>query len=316
MSLPEEAGTSRAGDDLLALAGGKLLDVAVGIATAAGRLLLGARAGTTAAALEAGATRKSSATDLATAADRASEELVRAELRRRRPDDAILGEEGGATPGRSGLVWIVDPLDGTTNFVYGFPAWSVSIAVARRIEGPTALTLAGVVHDPLRGETFAAVRGGGATLNGTAIACRTTEVLGEALVGTGFGYSSARRATQAALLTTVLPAVRDIRRAGSAALDLCSVACGRLDAYFESGLEPWDRAAGVLIATEAGATAHELDAALRCTSTTRTGGSGSGGGIWDLSPDRDELDDPTLVLCAPGLSEDLLALLERAARTR
>lgn len=251
------------------------------VATAAGELLLASTGEAARRGLAEEATRKSSRTDLATAADRASEALVRSEILAERPDDAILGEEEGETPGGSGLTWIVDPLDGTTNFVYGFPAWAVSIAVA-----DAAGVLAGVVHDPLRGETFEAIRGGGATCNGLPLALTTSPPLAEALVGTGFGYASERRRRQAALLPHLLPAVRDIRRAGSAALDLCWVAAGRLDAYFEAGLKPWDLAAGLLVAGEAGAAHTEI-----------------------VGP----VDVPTLVVAPPELLSPLGQLLVEAA---
>lgn len=231
-----------------------LLDLARRVALAAGELLVASHGSAERRDLARGATRKSSRTDLATDADRASEALVRSAILAERPEDAILGEEEGETSGASGLTWIVDPLDGTTNFVYGFPAWAVSVAVADG-EG----ILAGVVVDPLRGETFEASRGGGAFLNGERLTLAIPPPLGEALVGTGFSYSADRRRLQAALLPGVLPAVRDIRRAGAAALDLCWVAAGRLDAYYEAGLKPWDWAAGLLVATEAGAHHLELE---------------------------------------------------------
>jgi myo-inositol-1(or 4)-monophosphatase len=198
--------------------------------------------------------RKSTATDLVTEVDRASERLIVERLRTARPDDAIVGEEGAAVDGSSGIRWVVDPIDGTTNFVYGHPGFSVSIA-AELVPGPgrPAVPLAGAVVDPLSGEVFSASAGGGATRNGTPLRCSTQDVLGHALVGTGFAYSAERRAGQAEVLTTVLPRIRDIRRVGSAALDLCGVACGRLDAFYERGLGHWDFAAGVLIAAEAGA---------------------------------------------------------------
>ena len=205
--------------------------------------------------LRRGASTKSSVTDLVTAADRASEELIVNRVLAARPDDGIVGEEGSRRPGRSGVVWVIDPIDGTTNFVYGYPAFCVSIA-ASDADG----AIVGVVHDPLRDETFSAVRGGGSFLNGTPIPSRSTPPpLAEALVATGFGYDADRRAKQVAILAGVLPSVRDIRRGGSAALDLCSVALGRVDAYFEAGLGRWDREAGVLIAAEAGMLWRDYD---------------------------------------------------------
>ncbi len=232
--------------------------------------------------LRAGADTKSSRTDLATEADRRSERFVRAEIARARPEDGVLGEEGGASAGRSGLTWVVDPLDGTTNFVYGFPSWSVSIALV----GETG-ALVGAVRDPERRETFSARRGAGAFLGDERLRLGRPPPLAEALVGTGFGYAPELRRAQARLLGTLLPAVRDIRRAGSAALDLCAVACGRLDGFYEAGLNPWDSAAGGLIAAEAGAGSLVLD---------------------DLVPGR-----PTLVTAAAPLLDELAALLRRAS---
>jgi fructose-1,6-bisphosphatase/inositol monophosphatase family enzyme len=175
-------------------------------------------------------------------------------IRRERPDDGLMGEEGAGIEGRSGRRWVVDPLDGTTNFLYGFPAWSVSIAL-EDAEG----TAVGVVHDPSRGETFSAARGGGAHLNGEPIEASSCDRLELAMVATGFGYGADRRAAQAETLTRVLPRVRDIRRPGSAALDLSYVACGRVDAYYERDLKPWDWDAGRLLAAEAGAAVRDLD---------------------------------------------------------
>jgi fructose-1,6-bisphosphatase/inositol monophosphatase family enzyme len=154
-------------------------------------------------------------------------------------------------------VWVIDPLDGTTNYLYGIPAWSVSIA-CRDAEGG----LVAVVYDPSTAETFTAVRGSGTLLNGTPV--RTTELgdLARALVGTGFGYTPERRALQASALAHVLPEVRDVRRAGSAALDLAWVACGRLDGFYEAGIRDWDRAAGLLLVTEAGGVTGILEPGL------------------------------------------------------
>lgn len=200
-----------------------------------------------------GVSTKSSATDVVTETDRASERLIVDGIRAARPDDGILGEEGTLDPGTSGVRWIVDPLDGTTNFLYGVPAFGPSIAV--EVDGEL---VAGVVSDTLRGEVFEAERGGGARLGGEPISCSAGADLATALVATGFGYDPARRAAQAAVLQEVLPRVRDVRRFGAAALDLCWVACGRVDAYYERGLAPWDLSAGVLIAAEAGATVGDL----------------------------------------------------------
>lgn len=191
---------------------------------------------------------KSTGTDVVTEMDRASEALITDRLLRARPHDGILGEEGADEPGTSGVRWIVDPLDGTTNYLYGFPGFNVSIGA--EVAGQSVV---GVVYDVIRDELFGAVRGGGATLDGQPIHTSSATDLGQALVGTGFSYEAERRRRQAEVLVTVLPRIRDIRRQGAAALDLCSVACGRLDAYYERGLAPWDLAAGGLIASEAGA---------------------------------------------------------------
>jgi myo-inositol-1(or 4)-monophosphatase len=193
-------------------------------------------------------------------ADRDAEAAIRELLLAERPDDGLLGEEGSTVEGESGRRWVVDPLDGTTNYLYRFPAWVVSVAL-EETDAPSGSTgggLVGVVHDPLRDETFAATRGGGATLDGEAIAVSGAERLDSALIGTGFGYAAERRAWQGEVAARVLPHVRDIRRAGAAALDLCMVACGRLDGYYEHGLNAWDWAAGSLIASEAGATVLPL----------------------------------------------------------
>jgi myo-inositol-1(or 4)-monophosphatase len=196
---------------------------------------------------------KSTTTDLVTSMDHASERHVVAGIRAARPDDAIVGEEGTDTPGTTGVRWIIDPLDGTTNYFYGVPAYAVSIGV--EVDGEV---VAGVVADPSRHETFAAVRGGGATCNGRPIRCTDATTLAHALVGTGFSYEPARRARQGAVVATLLPLARDVRRFGAAALDLCWVGCGRLDGYYERGLAAWDLAAGALVAAEAGATVGDL----------------------------------------------------------
>jgi fructose-1,6-bisphosphatase/inositol monophosphatase family enzyme len=198
---------------------------------------------------------KSTATDMVTEVDRASEALIRDALLGARPGDGFLGEESGERAGTSGIRWVVDPLDGTTNYLYGHPGWNVAIA-AEDEHG----AVVSVVVDPVLGDTFTATRGGGATRNGRRIACRAITDVAAALCATGFAYDPARRARQGAVLAAVLPRVRDIRRMGAAAVDLCSVACGRVDAYWERGLGPWDVAAGSLVAREAGATVT-IDAA-------------------------------------------------------
>lgn len=197
---------------------------------------------------------KSSLTDVVTAFDRASERLIVDGIRAARPDDGILGEEGTSDAGTSGVRWVVDPLDGTTNFLYGIPAFAVSIGV--EVDGRVE---AGVVVDVGRGETYTARRGGGAWLDGRRLRRRDADDLATSLVGTGFAYDAGRRAQQGAVVAGLLPLVRDIRRDGAAAIDLCWVASGRLDAFYEQGLQPWDLAAGGLIAAEAGATVGDLD---------------------------------------------------------
>jgi myo-inositol-1(or 4)-monophosphatase len=197
---------------------------------------------------------KSSPTDPVTEYDRAAEALIVRGLRERRPLDAIVGEEGATHAGTSGLEWHVDPIDGTANFVYDLPAWCTSVAVVDAT-GP----LAGSVYVPITDELFSAARGAGATRNGEPIHCSAADTLARAMVATGFSYVAARRAHQAARLALLVPQVRDVRRFGSAALDLCLVACGRVDAYYEEHLNSWDLAAGVLVAAEAGATTSGLD---------------------------------------------------------
>jgi myo-inositol-1(or 4)-monophosphatase len=197
---------------------------------------------------------KTTLTDMVTATDRASERLIVDGIRAARPDDAILGEEGTTDQGTSGVRWIVDPLDGTTNFLYGLPAFAVSIAV--EVQGVVEV---GIVVDAARDETFTAIRGEGAHCGGRRIPCGEATELATALVGTGFAYDAERRAQQGAVVAQVLPVVRDIRRVGAAAIDLCWVAAGRLDAYYERGLAPWDLAAGALIASESGAAVGDLD---------------------------------------------------------
>jgi myo-inositol-1(or 4)-monophosphatase len=197
---------------------------------------------------------KSSRTDLVSEVDREAERIIVAGIRRERPDDAILGEEGGAHDGTSGVRWIIDPLDGTTNYVYRYPAHAVSIGI--EIEGTVRV---GVVHDSVHGEVYTAIRGGGAFRDGLPMAASRCEDLATALLATGFQYRAELRAQQAATLARILPHVRDVRRGGSAALDLCWLGDGRLDLYYEGGLAEWDLAAGALIAAEAGATVRRFD---------------------------------------------------------
>ena len=196
---------------------------------------------------------KSSTTDLVSDADREAERAIRELLEAERPDDGLLAEEGSHAEARSGRRWIVDPLDGTINFLYGFPAWAVSIA----LEDADGLAL-GVIHSPLQEETFTAVRGAGARLDGRVLAVNDRRELAGALVATGFSYEPDRRAEQAEIVRELLPRVRDIRRAGAAALDLAWLAAGRVDAFYERGLKAWDRAAGDLLVREAGGVSGSL----------------------------------------------------------
>jgi myo-inositol-1(or 4)-monophosphatase len=238
---------------------------------------------------------KSSPTDVVTEMDRRAEAMITERIRASRPGDAILGEEAGETSGTPGegapgtgpasetVRWIVDPLDGTVNYLYGLPDWSVSIAA--EVAGTV---VAGVVAVPRRGETFTAVRGRGAWLHRgpagdgdggsgpAAVPLRCTQgvALGQALVGTGFGYAAGRRKIQGEVVSALLPRIRDIRRGGSAAVDLCMVAAGHLDAYYERGLNPWDYAAGALIAEEAGARVTGLNGRPPGPSMTVAAGPG------------------------------------------
>ncbi len=204
---------------------------------------------------------KSSPTDVVTEMDRASEMLIRDRLLAARPGDAVLGEEGGQI-GDGPVRWVVDPLDGTVNYLYGLPNWAVSIAAEVRGE-----IVAGAVCAPVLRSTFTATLGGGAWLESAwqdgrkKLACTTGVPLARALVATGFGYPQAQRAAQGAVVAAVLPQARDIRRAGAAAVDLCSVAAGQVDAYYEQGTHYWDIAAGGLIAREAGAVTGGLHGA-------------------------------------------------------
>ena len=197
------------------------------------------------------AATKSSPTDDVTEIDHASEELIRTRILTSRPDDGFVGEEGHDVRGTSGVEWVVDPIDGTVNFVYGIPAYAVSIAAA--IDG---MVMAGYVVNVVSGEEWAAVRGEGAWQldddRRRRLIAPDPPVLAHALVGTGFHYVPEIRAKQAAAVARLLPQVRDIRRTGSAALNLCELAAGRLDVFVEQGLKPWDLAAGGLVATEAG----------------------------------------------------------------
>ncbi|ANC30016.1 Inositol-1-monophosphatase SuhB [Isoptericola dokdonensis DS-3] len=215
---------------------------------------------------------KSSDVDPVTAMDRASEDLLRRRLAVQRPEDAVLGEEGGGTPGTSGLTWVLDPIDGTVNYLYGVSSWAVSVAVVAGEPDPASWTvLAGAVHSVVDGVTWSAGRGQGADRDGTAIQVRRAASLATCLVGTGFGYAAERREQQARVLVEVLPRVRDVRRLGSAAIDLCLVGDGSLDLYYERGLNPWDMAAGGLVAAEAGARVSGLHGAPATVDMTVAG---------------------------------------------
>ena len=227
----------------------QLLALAVKVAKEAGRVLVEERPHDLGVA-----ETKSSPTDIVTEMDQRSEKLIVAGILAERPDDGFLGEEGASREGTSGVRWVIDPIDGTVNYLYEIPGWCVSIGV--QVDG---VTVAGVVEIPMLRETFTALRGEGAWRNGEPIRAFSSQSEGKpvplerALVATGFGYGTERRAVQGVIVADLLPRVRDIRRAGAAAIDLCSVACGRVDGYFERGTKPWDLAAGELIATEAGA---------------------------------------------------------------
>lgn len=231
------------------------------------------------------AATKSSPRDIVTAVDREVERLIHDRIVAARPDDAILGEEGASRPGTSGLSWVVDPIDGTVNFLYGIPAWSISIAVVEGEPDPQSWqALLGCVLNPVTGERFEAVAGGGATLGGEAIRSAPRVPLGEALLGTGFAYGGELRERETRAVGAIVDRIRDLRRIGSAALDLCFVGCGRLDGFFELGLNPWDLAAGALIAAEAGAE-------LR--------------GARGAKPDR-----ALTIAAAPGLAAEIEGMLE------
>ncbi len=228
----------------------ELLAIGVATARAAGELLL-ERFRVPARGVE----RKSSTTDMVSDSDRDAETLIRERLRAARPHDAIVGEEAGETEGSSELRWVIDPLDGTTNFLFGLPHWAVSIACEDASGG-----LVGVVHSPCHDETFTAARGAGAFLGGIRLAVSRKSDLGDALLATGFSYLPEERAVEANVLARVLPRVRDIRRAGAASLDIAWTAAGRFDGYYEVPTYHWDWAAGVVLVREAGGVVSELAA--------------------------------------------------------
>ncbi len=263
----------------------QLLELARATAEEAAELV---RAGRSTAGDQVGT--KSSPVDVVTAVDTASEELIVGRLLAARPDDGVLGEEGAARDGTSGVRWLVDPIDGTVNFLYGLPYYAVSIAaeVDGRVE-------AGVVLNVPTGELFTAVRGQGAWLTAPGVApSRLTGSapvdLGHALVATGFGYDVELRRAQGAVVAALLPEVRDIRRNGCASLELCAAAAGRVDAYYEQGLKPWDHGAGALVASEAGLV------------VTGTGGR--------------PFAEPMAVVAAPGIAATLVELIERSSEGR
>ena len=273
---------------------GTLLRIAVAAAAEAGRLLASWRGDERPEVVQT----KSSPTDIVTEMDRRSEALITTRIRAHRPGDTVLGEEGGQTAGgpvgdggQPGRVrWIVDPLDGTVNYLYGLRDWAVSIAA--EVDGSV---VAGVVEVPRHGETFTAATGQGAWLHRgeakLALHCSPGVPLDRALVGTGFGYDPGRRLVQGEVVAALLPYIRDIRRGGAASVDLCSVAAGRLDAFYERGLNYWDFAAGGLIAREAGALVGGLAGRTESNSMTVAAGPGLyqqlGAFLSKLNPERD-----------------------------
>jgi myo-inositol-1(or 4)-monophosphatase len=227
----------------------ELLGLAVDLAREAGLLLIKRFTGGRERAL----TSKSTPTDLVSEADLASERLIRETISRVRPADGFLGEEGGGDEGTSGITWIVDPLDGTVNFLFSIPQWCVSVAAA-----DDRGSLVGAIFDPCRDELFTAIRDRPPLLNGAPIVASERADLASAMVATGLAYDADVRAAQAEVLARLVPRVRDIRRFGSAALDLAWTAAGRYDAYFERTVKPWDIAAGTLVCEQAGLTVQEL----------------------------------------------------------
>jgi myo-inositol-1(or 4)-monophosphatase len=210
---------------------------------------------------------KSTPTDLVTEVDRAVEKWLRTQIAERRPGDAILGEEVGGQGGTSGVRWVLDPIDGTVNFALDLPQYAVSIAAEE-----AGTVVAACVHNPASAEFFHAVRGGGAWLDQRRLTGPRVVPLERAVVGTGFSYDACRRGRQGAVVAALLPGIADIRRAGSASLDICAVAAGRLDAYFEAGLNVWDWSAAALIATEAGCAVSGLRGRQPSTEMTAAAG--------------------------------------------
>jgi myo-inositol-1(or 4)-monophosphatase len=261
----------------------ELLELATRLAREAGRVLVQERPRDLGVAVT-----KSSPTDVVTVMDQRSEKLIVEGILAERPDDGLLGEEGASRAGTSGVRWVIDPIDGTVNYLYEIPMWCVSIGV--EIDGET---VAGVVEVPMLGETFTALRGHGAWRDGETIRAYSAQSEGapvpleRALVATGFGYSARRRAEQGAIVADLLPRVRDIRRGGSAAIDLCSVACGRVDGYFERGTNPWDIAAGGLIVQEAGGRLGGLRGAAASVDMTVAAAPGLFEALCDFLEERD-----------------------------
>jgi myo-inositol-1(or 4)-monophosphatase len=243
-------------------------------------------------------TTKSSPTDVVTQMDHAAEAVLRDVLLGARPEDGLLGEEGGLRPGSSGVTWIVDPIDGTVNYLYGLPGYAVSVAAV--IGDATTpgrwQPVAGCVHAPAVGTTWTAGAGIGAFTDANPARLREPVDLSQALIATGFGYQASRRRAQARVLAGLLDKVRDVRRIGSAAMDLCMVADGRLDAYYERGLNPWDMAAGILVVREAGGVVRGLRGGPPSAEFIIAGSAAVvdalESAVAPLSPDRDE--DPLL----------------------
>lgn len=265
-----------------AAASSELLEIALGAARAASRLLL-ARAGD-----PGRIDTKSSATDPVSEADQAAERLLVQSIGGARPEDGLLGEEGSDTVGSSGYRWVLDPIDGTVNFLYGLPLWAVSVACEVQAEDGSWDAVVGVVAAPALDWTAHAVRGEGAWCGDQALSVRASVPAAGALVATGFSYDAAVRSRQAATVARLIPSVRDLRRMGSAAIDCCLVARGEIDAYYEDSTQRWDWAAGALIAREAGAVMSPL--------AGPEGGEG-------------------LLLAPPGLHDELAALLDEGAGT-
>ncbi|OIH93156.1 MULTISPECIES: inositol monophosphatase family protein [unclassified Curtobacterium] len=230
------------------------------------------------------ADRKSSIVDVVTAADREVEALIRARIAAERPDDAFHGEESGSATGSSGYTWVVDPIDGTVNYLYGSADHGVSIGVVRGDPDPTTWEpVAGVVVMPATGTVFRAAVGSGATRDGERLTVASPASLAETLVATGFGYTADRRREQVRVLAGLIGEVRDIRRGGAASLDCCAVGEGRVDAYYERGINPWDMAGGSVVAAEAGAVVR----------------------IWEAGDTR------SFLFASPAVADDLEVLLRR-----